>query len=493
QDTLVQSFQTYSSFIERHLVEQKLLKAGLVVSGSKVQPTTLVFSDYEKNQYLEGLYNLSWLYGSRVEHRVASQEARKLLQQYFQNTKNWQIDRLTNSSLLNYQQVDGGISILPPAASDLAVSARIAAMSPGSFDPRALSGYFYRLLDEGKDQDKSLIYLGLASLNEPVLLPIKQALEQDNLNPAQRINLSLALLELGDGAYATQVYQELIGKYSQDLGTTLRIKVGRDQDEIIAATTQMAVLASRLNQPEKQRLLAYLQQNPGEEIVNSLEILQILKYDLRYMDTEPVSFTYELKGKAFSHALKGNETLQLTVLPQDLPTLKFNQIKGKVGLMVYYSAPVPSKAGINEDLAIKRTYLVNQKPALTLATSTKRSKDSLPVVVMLRSDLVRIEINTTAINRAPGGSYEVIDVLPAGLAYLSRVYSPAVENSSYPDWPTEVNGQQLTFVVAKGQSKIVYYARVIAPGKYTAEAPLLQHCQNHQVFIRGAEQELIIR
>jgi len=476
QDTLVQSFNATSSVIRRHMVEQQILRADSKLQGSGLEPTTLVFSDYEKNQYLSALWELSWLYGSRVEHRIASEEAEKLLQHHFPETK-MAVDLTSQSSLLNYQQVDGGISLLPYATSDLGISARIASSAPDAFDRRALKGYFYRLLDTDKGADQSLIWLGLASLDEPVLLSVKEALKQNNLAPAQRINLSLALLEMGDGAYAAEVYEELMKKYSQDLGNSLRINMGKDQDEIIAATTQMALLAARLNQPPMHQLLAYLLQNPGEDIVNSLELLQIQKYGLQYMDTNPVSFTYQLNGKTVSKTLKNNETFKLTVLPADLSKLKFSQIKGKVGMIVYYSAPALSTGGISDDMEIKRSYYVGNKSLLSLS----------------RSALVRVELNTNAVNKAPGGSYEVIDVLPAGLAYLSRPYTPINEKSIYPDWPTEVNGGQLTFVVPKGQSKIVYYARVVAPGKYKAEAPLLQHCQNPQVFVRGVEQEMVIK
>ncbi len=93
-------------------------------------------------------------------------------------------------------------------------------------------------------------------------MEINEYLKQEKLEPAVKINLALALLEIGDGAYAGKVYRELMDSYAEDLGAVTRIKAEGDQDAIIEATAKMALLAARLDQPEKYELYQYLLENP---------------------------------------------------------------------------------------------------------------------------------------------------------------------------------------------------------------------------------------
>ncbi|MGE5405208.1 MAG: alpha-2-macroglobulin family protein, partial [Candidatus Saccharibacteria bacterium] len=480
-DTLTKPITVVSSLLERTTEKPMLLKDGLNLPGSPVEPTNLIFSDYEKSQYVEGLYRLSWLYGGRIEHKLAQLEARKLLAQYFPSEK-LHTHEQDEGSILDYQQQNGGISILPYADSDLALSALVAANAPDYFDKRALKGYFENVLEDDNRQDKSLALLGLASLHEPVLLKIQEAQKADNLAPAVRINLALALLEIGNGSEANKVFRELLGEVGQDLGSAMRIKVGRDQDDYIAATTQMAVLAAHLNQPEKNKLYQYLLDNPGQDIVNSLEQLEILKCGLRYMNPQPVSFTYQLNGEQVSKTLDAGETFSMTVAPQDLKNLKFSQVRGKVGVLAQYVLPFPDDIkGVDQDLKISRRYFTAKAQGTSFS----------------RSDIVWVELTCNIGNKAPGGDYEVEDVLPAGLVYVQKDPSSSDDDTGnkvlWYNYPCEVDGQRISLIVNKNNYHVRYAARVISPGEFTAEAPLLSHMQASQIYTRGAKQKVIIR
>jgi|LSQX01.2.fsa_nt_gb uncharacterized protein YfaS (alpha-2-macroglobulin family) len=479
QDTVTRTFKVVKSLQERYVSDHQILKNGTVLTGSAVEPTEVIFCDYEKSLYLEGLYRLSWLGGSRVEQKLARQEARKLLQEYFPEEKSFLIPE-DEESVVEYQQLDGGIGILPYASSDLALSALVACTGADKFDRAALTGYFYKILEE-EEQDHSLALLGLAALDEPVLLQIKQELKDQQLAPAVRINLATALLELGDGSEALKVYREILKKNAQDLGSTMRIKVGKDQDDMVAATTQMAVLAARLNQAETDRLYRYILENPAAELVNSLEQIQILKLNLQRMNPGPVSFSYNLNGKTHHVSLRNGETFRITLLPQDLPRIKFSRVQGKVGVMTRYSQPYSKAQAVsNEGLSISRQYQVNG-----VKTSSLR-----------RSDLVKVVVTAGIKDRAPGGWYEVADILPAGLAYVPRPYDYGVNDPRW-SYPTEVKGKKLTFAVAKDSRKpvqeIIYFARVISPGEFRAEAPVISHVTAQGVFAQGDEERIRIK
>ncbi|KUO64514.1 MAG: alpha-2-macroglobulin [Gracilibacter sp. BRH_c7a] len=478
-DTLTKEFMVVSSFQERTITYIELLQEGIGIEGSQVSPTTVIFSDYEKGQYLRGLYQLAWNNGSRLEQKLTSLEAKKLLQEYFPEEPEYSQMIEDQDSLLLYQKPDGGISILPYGESELTLSAMVASTTPELFDSKALCGYFYRVMEEGQEDNMSLALLGLAALKEPVLLDIKNYLLEKELEPAVRINLALALLDIGDGAYAQEVFQELLTLYSQDLGVVMRINVGRDQDEIIQATTQMALLAARLNQPQKNKLYQYLLENQGKDILNTVEQLQILKYNLKFMKPTPVSFTYELNGEKVNKELVGNDLFKLTLLPEDLQEIRFSHVEGKVGIMRKYTLPIPAgETGDSVDLMISRTYMVDDNKATTFN----------------RSDLIKVVINSNIGDKAPAGLYEIVDILPAGLTHVSQPYNyyEYDKNQTRWDYPSEVNGQKLVFLLGKGNHEITYLARVISPGEFTCEAPVLNNIKNNTIYTSGSKDRIVI-
>jgi hypothetical protein len=477
EDTLTREITVVKSLLERTVSTSSLLREGIKLEGAAEEPTTLVFSDYEKSQYLAGLYRLAWVNGSRLEQQLAAREARKLLARYFPAETEYP-DAAGPESPLNYQQADGGIAILPYGESDLALSALIASCDPGDFDRNALAGYFYHVLEQqDAGEDPSLALWGLAALNEPVLLQSRAYLQEKNLEPAVKINLASALLAMGDGAYGQQVFQELLSRYGEDLGTTMRIKGSRDQDEMIEATGRMALLAARLDLPEKHKLYQYLLENPGEDILNTLEQLEILKYNLRYMNPAPVAFSYDLDGKTVRKTLTGQESFLLTLLPEQRQSLKFSGIQGRVGVTTTYTGPYKAgETGSGQDLSLSRTYYVNGQ-------KTNRIQ---------RSDLVQVVVHYEVGNKAPGGLYEVVDVLPAGLRYVSRPYSRVTKPTWDWDYPAEVKGQKLTFAVTKGGSKLTYYARVVSPGEFVAQAPLLGSISS-KIYTTGNQDRIVIQ
>jgi len=96
-------------------------------------------------------------------------------------------------------------------------------------------------------------------------------------------------------------------------------------------------------------------------------------------------------------------------------------------------------------------------------------------------------------NKAPNGTYEIVDILPAGLAYVTRPYTRNEKPNQELVYPSEVNGQQLTFSVWKGNGKLVYYARVLTPGEYESGAPYLGNTKSNKIFITGSKDKVVIK
>lgn len=470
KDGITRSFRAVKESGTRTVSDYYLLRDGLRIPRLSEEPVTLIFSDYEKSQLLDGLYQLAWLGGGRLEHKIARREAGMLLERYFpEEAAGFTAER--DEPLIRYQQRDGGIAILPYGASDPELSARVACSHVPDFDRRSLTAYFYQVLNNPSQQNTGEALLGLAAMNEPVLNRISAELSNKSLNPAQRVQLAEALLEMGGGAQALQVYKELIGQYGEDLGAVMRIKTAGDQDDIIAATTQMALLAARLDQPEQYKLYQYVLENPGAEIVNSLEQMEILKSGLQRMNPQTVGCTVQAGGKETVMEMTGGETRQMVVPANQVSGMAFSQVKGKVGLVVRYSSSLGQDAANSDDLSVEREYLVGSKKT----------------TVLERGDLVKVVMRWRIGSRAPNGSYELTDILPAGLTYISKPYQYDIK----PDelmrmgYPAEVKGQQITFLVGKRWNTLTYYARVITPGQFHTPAPALSHTNNSKVRTQG--------
>jgi hypothetical protein len=196
------------------------------------------------------------------------------------------------------------------------------------------------------------------------------------------------------------------------------------------------------------------------------------------MKNAPVSFTYELNGAKVSKTLEGREIFKLTLLPEDLKKIRFSRIDGKVGVMTKYAQPVRSgEKGKATDLDISRAYTVNG--------GKTNSFD--------RANLVKVVITYNIGDTAPNGIYEIVDILPAGLSYISRPYNYYEKPDLYWDYPSEVKGQKLTFLVSKERHQISYLARVNSPGEFSCEAPLLSNIKNAAVYTGGSRDRIVIK
>jgi len=201
-----------------------------------------------------------------------------------------------------------------------------------------------------------------------------------------------------------------------------------------------------------------------------------------------VSFTYELNGQKVKKVLKNDEVFILTLLPEDLEHFRITEVDGQVGLVaVYDRLRQEGEAGPAEDLAISRSYLVNGQKVTTVS----------------RTDLVEVVLEYAIGERVPSGIFEIVDVLPAGLAPVSSPANYSEQRHKDWDYPVEVNGQRVVFLInndrlseeqiTEGQKRIRYLARVVSPGEYVCEAPLLNQINNEDIFKFGRQDKLVIQ
>jgi hypothetical protein len=99
-----------------------------------------------------------------------------------------------------------------------------------------------------------------------------------------------------------------------------------------------------------------------------------------------------------------------------------------------------------------------------------------------QSEFVKIVLKPKFSESAPEGFYEITDVLPSGLRFVS--HRSLDEKICYP---IHRSGQTVVFgyyYSKKGPNKdIVYYARAAVPGIYSADHAVMKHTQSNTTAI----------
>lgn len=119
----------------------------------------------------------------------------------------------TTSEVLVYQLADGGLSLNHGGPSNLELSSLIALTSETQkFDLFALRGFLLQRLESplAEDQDATLAMSGLIGLGEPLLNRVSSwASYRHDLNPKEKLFISLALRKLGAGEWQKQIVNSL--------------------------------------------------------------------------------------------------------------------------------------------------------------------------------------------------------------------------------------------------------------------------------------------
>lgn len=473
-DALERRVTVVDTYLRQNRVDFALLDPKTALTGADKGLTTLTFLDWERGQYLDLLYRSRWHWGNRFEMKLARVVATSLLKDHFADKNEWQEPDL---EAFRFQTPDGSIAILPYSDGDLKLSALTADLSAELFDQAALTLYFQRILEDTEQsrERKTQALYGLAALNQPVLVTARSLLAEADLSLIEKLYLSLAVAELGDLESVRPLYRDLVKQQGELIGRDLRLKADRDTDEQLEATALAAALAGKLSEPETASFLSYLSENQPAESLILLEQLLAVQGGLERLADQPVAFTFVRDGKEIHKELKPGERFQVALKPEELAALRFKDIEGSVAVISTYEAAGMPKA----------------EPSSTVITRTySPSPDSLKA-----GDIVTITLHYSLPAGAPGSGYEITDYLPSGLKLLERSwqYGTWPERPQYDSWPLLMNGQRVTFWASQEGLPVRYYARVVTPGEYRAEEPVLQHQKSGLIYGLGTRQVVRIQ
>jgi hypothetical protein len=232
------------------------------------------------------------------------------------------------------------------------------------------------------------------------------------------------------------------------------------------------------------RLFEYTRNNYTTDILIQLEQISYLASALPRLPAEPVRFAYRLDGKRQEAELERGGSLAMSLTAKELRELQPEPLAGSVGVASFYLAPFePEEAVTDPDISISRRFELAAEPGN----------------VYHDDSLVRIVIDWTLGPQALDGCYQVTDILPSGLKPITRLAAWRTDGSAEIGQngvvPYQVEGQRVSFCAGKGatQLPIVYYARVIGKGEYTAEAATIQSMRSADSFNLTAADHVQIR
>ncbi len=425
--------ETHSEFI-------KEIDDGSAIEISEEGQTSIRFVDSGRAYHYYDLYKLYYTSGDRLDQRLSKIIAAELLNENFD--EDIYVDDADLAS--NYQ--DSGLQLLPYADEDLKISALTLAFENKTdrFNKLELIEYFedYLNRDDLNYEELSLGLLGLASLNEPVLLNLRFLKDDDNLDLAELLYIGLAFDQLGSKAEAEEMFNKAIGNLAEDNAFE---------------TALAAILAASLERTREAELLwEFVEINGIEDDITNLYELAYIKNLLRHLSIENVEFELEINDH--SETIELNKNCHCVVVyPGD--SISVDVKEGSLGAYVYFESEIdPKDFEKDKNIGIERTYYVDGE-------ETKTFKEG---------DLVQVVIDVSV----PDDSklyekqiFKITDILPSGLKLIST--------TSYWDksYPYRTEGQEVNFYWSPSYSdwygdylseeeRFTYYASVVNPGEF---------------------------
>lgn len=450
-----------SRFVEGHAGDH--VDPGIAPKG----PARIVLSDHNRGRYHAVLEGLSWTYGDRADQKLSRIISRELLQKYFHDVLFGPPEGFRGSA---YQTAKGGITIYPFSDDDLALSARIAALSPGRFDRELLLRYFQAVDDDPKEsRERAIIALyGRAALNDDVLGDVQAAAARTDLSARERLYLGLAAAALEDQDTARRLYRAVLSASGQQRGAAARVLVGKDQDDILEATSLAAILGAALADELAPALFEYTTTEGTTDLLIALEQISFLSGALPNLSADPVRVRYSLGDRRVDKTIADGGSLTLRVTPAQVRALDIEVVSGNLGVAsAYEEALDPASVRSDPDVRMTRAYQGASGSRVTLS----------------EGDLALITLSFTLSARAASGCYQVSDFLPSGLrpvtTYQQQAFAEREQGGENVWIPYDTVGQRVSFCVYRGQKppQIRYHARVLGTGTYTADPVVLQSQQ----------------
>ncbi len=445
RDSIQQPLTVVSSALETAVSRSFDLAGGLPIQPVRY-PVTLSFYNTEYKTYGAALSYLCQAAGDRADTRVGRAAAARLLE----------LDENIYLSDGLEDLAQGGISLLSYAQNDPELTALVCAASPEVVSKTRAAEYLRDILADRSSTagQVSAAYLGLAALSEPVLLDIRDLLnDPQGLILADKLRLTAGLALLGDydGArtwYDTLVSPLLTSEQRPLTGSRWQYLTGADLETQLAHTATALLTASVLSLPEADRMAAFLMENPSALRSPALELTV---YVTRFTPKSPqgATFSYKLDGRLVNVNLAKTRMTTLSFGREQLDAADFTVTSGAVTCTAYYIGDATQWTGA---------------PTLTVFKSVAPVSGGFSA-----GGLLKVTLTPVLTSDLPAGLYTLEDAIPSGARFVGADPQHSVSRSG------QRVSTHLYFNPKSGTpvEPVVYYIRCVTPGQYVQEGAIL--------------------
>jgi alpha-2-macroglobulin len=441
---------------------------GVVADGRPSVPegaeqSTWTFTDAGRGRLIPILSYLSGAAGIRIDRGIASSMARQSLVEAFGrdpaafapsefDPSAYPIGRTSDGVTIRW-----GVALLPYGDLDPWLAARIAVEAPDGLNRASLQVALDSSTSQPIQRDLRIAALaGMAALDEPVLGDLDEAERQPDLSPTEQIYLALGFEAAGDDASAVAIERDLLTRFGERLGSSVRLRLDPTADGA-DPTALLAVVAAGLGDPLAADLAEYAFSHPAIDTENSLELAA---YAARYLVRTPgesAAFAYTVGGARSVVRLAAGQAFTLTLTAEQAANLAVEKVSGSVGVAI------EARVAVTPD---------SLRPSTDLTLTRK-----LPTMPIALDKVVYVDLAASFGARAPDGCYDVVELVPSGLAPLT--ISDGQYGQTGVTWPSSVVGQEVRFCayndVSTGRAAhLRYAARVVNAGKFAWEPATMQ-------------------
>lgn len=456
-------------------------------SGSDSGINRVIFADAGRARYLSDIINLTYGSRMRLETALAGSEAAAIIEKYFPDYSDYLTE--TGYDVSKYQKSDGGMAILPYAASDIKATAQLIPIlkEQRSVNKNELIKYLNAKAVSGNAAEKAQAVYGLAILGEASEEQISAAAAAAGSDAEANIYAALAYSAFGNTGAASKIYDGKLAPLMEKTDPYCRLKVSDDADEIIDMTGACMNLAAALGRDEAEGMFLYCEKNHSNEYVTAAYEIMYIAAAMEKTTAETGSVTYSLYGdsatKEFGTADCGSGFV-VSVPATAMDQLSVKSVKGSVKAVVISQTEASSISSADNYVSVKRKYYKK-------GSSTASDKFS-------QGDIVKVNVWVDYSKNALKGAYTVTDYLPAGLAYVDD--SAVTGGRAYDEdamWWCENDGSKVRFYdycTSPGKGRLyTYYARVVSPGTFNAEGATVQSAESVKAVYSGTADKLTIK
>jgi len=469
----VEKIHVIRSYQQMPVSDTYVATKGLKVESTNKGMTNITFADRSKGLYLPSLYSLYYEQGKRVDQAYVGAIAGKLLVETF----GLELD-IEEVELDTYITYTGGVALLPYSEAVLETTIQLLPYIKGTETEVQVLNYLYSHFYGSQVKDKSQILYGLAALGEPVLLEINRRASVENLSLEDYIYLAMAYDVLGDSYMARHIYDEKISQYVQEYEFMSRVVKESDQEAIIRHTSLLLPLAASLSLEVSEGLYKYVASTYSDYYLTNLDRLRYITLKIAKATDEQPTLSYEYDGEVHEVDFDGYGARSIRLPSSKIDSFTVKEVTSDVLVVVNYDGLGTLEAPVDPLVSISRHY---------------EAYNGEPLAKIQKDDVVKVVLDWRIDDEAIDNYYQVTDYAPSGLV-------PIGSNRNYRDdrmyWYRDIEGQQVRFGVQRDRENdresLYYYARVISPGTFIVDAPIIQGNRIRDSYNLGERETLVI-